>query len=99
MKNGKPHETLSRPMSNRQSPQPDPAVMLEKLRARVLGGGRPVLDSLSADEMVAAHTMITAGEAEIASYSCRLFLIAKLHDQPSGLRDLLAATKRCLEKR
>ncbi|MBT4487266.1 MAG: hypothetical protein HOK30_25320 [Rhodospirillaceae bacterium] len=77
----------------------NPDDILRKLRARVLGGGRPVLDSLTADEMVAAHEMISQGEAEIASYSCRLFLIAKLHDQPSGLEDLLAATKRFLGNR
>ncbi len=58
----------------------DPVETLRKLRARVLGGGRPELDRLSADEMAAANEMIKKGEAEIASYACRLFLIARPHD-------------------
>ncbi len=58
----------------------DPKLTLQRLRSRILGGGRPVLGSLSAEEMVAANVMISKGEAEIASYSCRLFLIARLYD-------------------
>ncbi len=69
-------------MSNNEPRQGDPDITLKKLRGRILGGARPPLESLSAEEMVAANTMISKGEAEIASYSCRLFLIAKLRDEP-----------------
>lgn len=85
-------------MSSTGPQQGDPNVTLQRLRGRILGGGRPPLESLSAKEMVAANTMISGGEAEIASYSCRLFLIAKLHDEPAGLRNLMAATKKFLER-
>ena len=76
----------------------DPDVTLQKLRTRVSGGGRRPLEGLGVDEMVAARELISKGEAEIASYSCRLFLIAKLPDEPNRLGGLLAETKRFLRK-
>jgi len=84
-------------MSDNRISHHDPDATLQQLRSRVLGGARPHLESLDRDEMVAANELITRGEAEIASYSCRLFLIATLHDEPSDLGNLMAATKRFLQ--
>ena len=49
----------------------------QQMRSRLLGGARPPLDNLTAAELTAAQDMILKGEAEIACYACRLFLIAK----------------------
>ncbi|MDP6345113.1 MAG: hypothetical protein QF491_16360, partial [Alphaproteobacteria bacterium] len=75
-------------MTNAPAPYRDPDATLRQLRARILGGARPPLESLGRDEMAAANRMISTGEAEIANYSCRLFLIAKLRDEPGGLDGL-----------
>ena len=56
----------------------DPIATFERLRKRVLGGSNILLDSLTADEMVAANDLIAKGEAEIVSSACRPFLVAKL---------------------
>ena len=81
-------------MPHNRSARRGPDATLKQLRSRVLGGARPHLESLDADEMAAANELISSGEAEIASYSCRLFLIAKLHDEPSDLAGMMGATKR-----
>ena len=83
-------------MSDNRISHHDPDATLQQLRSRVLGGARPRLESLNADKMVAAHELISRGEAEIASYACSLFLIATLHDEPSDLGNLMAETKRFL---
>jgi hypothetical protein len=71
----------------------DPDETLRRLRLRIRGGGRPPLESLSREEMAAANVMITGGEAEIASYSCRLFLIAKVEDEHAGVGAISRATR------
>jgi hypothetical protein len=56
----------------------DPALTLKRVRKRVLGGSRLLLDSLNADELAAAQQLIFADEAEIVSAACKPFLVAKL---------------------
>ena len=51
---------------------------LERLRARVLGGGYVLLDSLTEDELVAMQSMLFNDEAEIVNSACKPFLVAKL---------------------
>jgi len=58
----------------------DPAVTLQRLRERVLGGGRPALEDLIGDEMAAANEMISKGEAEVVCTGCHLYLTATLRD-------------------
>ena len=58
----------------------DPAVTLQRLRERVLGGGRPALEDLIGDEMAAANEMISKGEAEVFCTGCHLYLTATLRD-------------------
>ncbi len=52
----------------------DPDIALQDLRQRIRGGARPLLDSLSNEELVAAHALIREGEAEIISEACKPFL-------------------------
>ena len=65
-------------MSHSQHQREDPATTLKRLRKRVLGGGNLLLDSLTADELVAAQNLIFKDEAEIVLSACKPFLIAKL---------------------
>jgi len=58
----------------------DPAVTLQRLRERVLGGGRPALEDLIGDDMAAANEMISKGEAEVVCTGCHLYLTATLRD-------------------
>ena len=51
---------------------------LKRLRARVLGGGYVLLDSLTEDELVAMQSMLFNDEAEIVNSACKPFLVAKL---------------------
>lgn len=53
-------------------------MILKRLRARVLGGGSMLLDTLTAEELAAAQEMIFKGEAEIVSAACKPFLVARL---------------------
>ena len=69
----------------------DPEAALRNLRARIRGGSRPQLGTLHKDEMVAAHQLISKGEAEIAYYSCNLFLVAKRNEVARELADKLTA--------
>jgi hypothetical protein len=48
------------------------------VRKKVAGGNRLLLDSLTAEELVAAQKLIFAGEAEIVSAVCKPFIVAKL---------------------
>ncbi len=61
----------------------DPDATLRRLRARVLGGGRPALEDLVGEDMAAANVMILRGEAEVVCTGCHLYLTATLHDPPS----------------
>jgi hypothetical protein len=51
---------------------------LARLRARVLGGSYLLLDTLSAEELVAMQSLLMSGEAEIVNSACKPFLVAKL---------------------
>jgi len=55
-----------------------PDIALEALRRRIRGGGRLLLDSLSADELAAAHALLRDGEAEIINEACKPFLVRAL---------------------
>jgi hypothetical protein len=48
------------------------------LRARVLGGGYLLLESLSEDELAAMQSLLLSGEAEIVNSACKPFLVARL---------------------
>ncbi len=50
---------------------------LERLCAKVLGGGYVLLDSLTEDELVAMQSRLFNDEAEIANSACKPFLVAK----------------------
>lgn len=65
-------------MSDNRKKREDPTVTLERLRKRVSGGSNVLFDSLTADELVAAHELISKGEAEIVLSACKPFLVAKL---------------------
>ena len=66
---------------SRKKPVPereDPAATLRRIRKRVLGGSRLLVDRLTADELAAAQSLIFKGEAEIILSACKPFLVAKL---------------------
>lgn len=65
-------------MSTAHPEREDPVATLKRIRKRVLGGSRLLLDRLSADELAAAQKLIFADEAEIVSAACKPFLVAKL---------------------
>ena len=65
-------------MSHSQHKREDPATTLKRIRKRVLGGSNLLLDSLTADELVAAQNLIFKDEAEIVLSACKPFLVAKL---------------------
>lgn len=65
-------------MSDSQHKREDPAATLKRLRKRVLGGSNVLFDTLTADELVAAQSMIFNDEAEIVLSACKPFLVAKL---------------------
>ena len=48
------------------------------MRNRIGGGARMLLDSLSDDELVAAHALIREGEAEIIHEACKPFVVRVL---------------------
>lgn len=48
------------------------------MRARVFGGARLCLDSLSKAELEAVQPLLLAGEAEIINEACRPYVIRKL---------------------
>lgn len=51
---------------------------IKQLRERVVGGEHILIDSLSADELVAMQSMLFSDEAEIVNSACKPFLVAKL---------------------
>ena len=76
-------------MTNWATERPDPDDLRKRMRERILGGAKPLLDDLNKDELAAAHDMIARGEAEIICHACRMFLAAKLKDEPGGPVDFL----------
>ncbi len=48
------------------------------MRNRINGGARMLLDSLSDEELVAAHALICEGEAEIINEACKPFVVRVL---------------------
>ena len=56
----------------------DPKIAVQDMRRRVHAGARMLLDSLSDEELVAAHALIREGEAEIVSEACKPFLVRVL---------------------
>ena len=85
-------------MTNWATARPNPDDLRKRMRERILGGAQPLLDSLSKDELAAAHDMIARGEAEIISHACRMFLVAKLKDEPGGPVDILTDALRKFRK-
>ncbi len=56
----------------------DPNIALEAMRNRINGGARMLLDSLSDEELVAAHALIREGKAEIINEACKPFVVRVL---------------------
>ncbi len=56
----------------------DPNVTARDVQRRIYGGARLLLDSLSDEELAAAHALILKGEAEIISEACKPFLVRVL---------------------
>ena len=48
------------------------------MRRRIEAGGRLLLDSLSDEELAAAHALMRDGEAEIINEACKPFLVRVL---------------------
>ena len=55
-----------------------PDIALQDMRRRIHAGGRLLLDGLSDEALVAAHTLIREGEAEIINEACKPFLVRVL---------------------
>ena len=56
----------------------DPDKSLQEMRRRIHGGARLLVDSLSDEELAAAHALISEGEAEIINEACKPFLVRVL---------------------
>ncbi len=56
----------------------DPNIAAQDMRRRIYAGSRLLLDSLSDEELAAAHALILKGEAEIISEACKPFLVRVL---------------------
>ena len=65
-------------MSDSMRKPEDPLVIVEQLRKRIRGGGRPALEDLEGEEMAAANELISSGEAEVIHSGCHLYLTATL---------------------
>ena len=61
-----------------QNPRETPDTVLERVRRRVLRGSYVRLDTLTADELAAAQTLLLKGEAEIVSSACSPHLALRL---------------------
>ncbi len=55
-----------------------PKETLDKLKNQIGQGRRPSLETLTRDELAAAQTLITQGQAKIDQVNCRAFLVAVL---------------------
>ena len=64
--------------SNPEHVREDPAATLTRMRERVRGGNRLLLDTLSRSELAAVQTLVFSEEAEIISEACKPFVVAKL---------------------
>ena len=64
-------------MSNPRQVRETPDATLSRMRDRILGGNRLLLDTLSSDELAAVQSLIFSEEAEIISEACKPFVIAK----------------------
>ncbi len=53
-------------------------IAVQDMRRRIYSGSRLLLDSLSDEELVAAHALILEGEAEIINEACKPFLVRVL---------------------
>ena len=69
---------LPQEKGNKANARRDPLALERQMRARILGGEKPLLDSLSREEIAASRSMLLKGEAEIVCHACRMFLVAKL---------------------
>jgi hypothetical protein len=56
----------------------DPDIALQEMRHRINGGARLLLDDLSDEELVALHTILDEGEAEIINEACKPYVVRKL---------------------
>lgn len=56
----------------------DPEIALRDMRRRIEEGARLLLDSLSDEELAAAHTLLSEGEAEIINEACKPFVVRVL---------------------
>ena len=65
-------------MSDTARKNDNPKVVFERLRKRVLGGSRLLLDSLTDEELIAMQALIFKDEAEIVSSACKPYLTAKV---------------------
>ena len=65
-------------MSDAARKNDNPKVVFERLRKRVLGGSRLLLDSLTDEELIAMQALIFEDEAEIVSSACKPYLTAKV---------------------
>ena len=55
-----------------------PAIAVEKMRRRLHGGARLLLDSLSKEELEALQPLFFEGDAEIISEACKPYVVRKL---------------------
>ena len=65
-------------MSTTKHPREEPSVVLERMRNRIRGGNRLLLDRLDSDELAAVQSLIFSEEVEIISEACKPFVVAKL---------------------
>ena len=56
----------------------DPRPAELRIRDRIFGGSRLLLDALSEDELVALQPLLLNGEAEIVNEACKPYVIRKL---------------------
>jgi len=56
----------------------DPDIAVQEMRRRIYEGARLLLDGLSEEELVAVHTIIREGEAEIINEACKPFVVRVL---------------------
>ena len=64
--------------SNPEHVREDPVATLNRMRSRIKGGNRLLLDTLSPSELSAVQSLVFSEEAEIISEACKPFVVAKL---------------------
>ena len=55
-----------------------PKITPQAMRARILGGGRLLLSSLTREELAALQPMLLSQEAEIINEGCKPYVVRKL---------------------